>query len=78
MSALDDLTAAIDAETNAVASRLDALKAELAAAVAAGQAPTAEQLAKLSAISDRLKSLGSDPAQPIPPAPAPAPAPAAP
>ena len=66
MSALDDLTAALDAETNTVAAKLDALKSELAAALAAGSAPTAAQLAALSAISDRLKSLGADPAAPIP------------
>lgn len=74
MSALDDLTTALDQETTAIATRIDALTAELAAA---GQAPTAAQLASLSAISDRLKSLGVDPAAPIP-APVPTPTPAAP
>lgn len=75
MGQLEDLTAAIDAETNAVAAKLDHLSAELAAAVAAGQAPKPETLAALSAISDRLKSLGSNPAAPIPAPVTPAPAP---
>lgn len=75
MSALDDLTTAIDQETNAVAARIDKLTGELAAAVAAGQAPTAAQIAALQAVSDRLKTLGADPAAPIPPAPAPQPSP---
>lgn len=70
MGQLEDLASALDAETNAVAAKIDTLGAELAAAVAAGQAPKPETLAALSAISDRLKSLGADPAQPIPsPAP---------
>lgn len=76
MSALDDLTSALDQETTAIATRLDTLTMELAAA---NQAPTAAQLAALSAISDRLKSLGADPAAPIPaPVPAPPTPPAAP
>ncbi len=76
MSQLEDLTAALDAETNAVAAKIDKLSAELSAAVAAGQAPKPETLAALSAISDRLKTLGADPAAPIP-APVPDPAPVA-
>lgn len=74
MGQLEDLVTAIDAETNAVAARIDHLGSELASALAAGQAPKAETLAALSTISDRLKSLGADPANPVPP-PAPAPAP---
>ena len=72
MAQLEDLVSALDAETNAVAAKLDHLSAELAAAVAAGQAPKPETLAALAAVSDRLKSLGADPAAPLP-APAPAP-----
>lgn len=66
MSQLEDLVAALDAETNAVAARIDHLSAELSAAIAAGQAPKPETLAALQAVSDRLKVLGSDPAAPIP------------
>ncbi len=69
MSQYTDLVSALDAETTAIAARIDALTASVAAAVAAGQAP---DLTPLQAISDRLKSLGTDPAAPIP-APAPAP-----
>lgn len=67
MGQLEDLTKALDAETNAVAARIDTLLASLAAAVAAGQAPKPETLAALEAVSARLKSLGADPAAPIPP-----------
>jgi hypothetical protein len=63
---LEDLVTALDAETNAVAARLDKLQADLAAALAAGQAPKPETLAALQAVSDRLKSLGQDPANPVP------------
>lgn len=69
MGQLEDLVAALDAETNAVAARIDKLSSELAAAVAANQAPKPETLAALAAVSDRLKVLGQDPAAPIPPAP---------
>lgn len=64
---LESLVADLDAETNAVAAKLDKLSADLAAAVAAGQAPKPETLAALQAVSDRLKVLGSDPSAPIPP-----------
>ena len=69
---LEELVTAMDAETNAVAAKMDKLSADLAAAHAAGQAPKPETIAALSAISDRLKALGADPATPIPPAPEPA------
>lgn len=88
MGQLEDLVTAFDAETTAVAARLDNLTAELQAAIAAGVAPKPETLAALAAISARLKILGSDPNAPIPapvdptpaptpvdPTPAPAPAP---
>ncbi len=74
MGQLEDLTSALDAETNAVAAKLDKLSAELASAITTGQAPKPETLAALSAISDRLQSLGADPEAPIP-APVPEPAP---
>ncbi len=64
--ALLDLAAALDAETNDVAARLDHLSAQLASALSNGQAPKAETIAALQGISDRLKSLGADPAAPIP------------
>ena len=67
MGQLEDLVSALDTETNAIAAKLDKLQSELSAAIANGQAPKPETLAALSAISDRLKSLGADPAQPIPP-----------
>lgn len=55
-----DLTAAFNDETNVLAAKLDALIAGGADDV------TPEQIAGLQAISDRLKALGADPAQPIP------------
>lgn len=67
MGQLEDLTAAFDAETTAVAARIDKLGADLQAAISNGQAPKPETLAALAAISDRLKALGTDPANPIPP-----------
>lgn len=78
MSQLEDLVLALDAETTAVAVRLDKLSADLAAALADGTAPKPETLAALTAISDRLKSLGADPAAPIPAPVVEEPAPAAP
>jgi hypothetical protein len=65
---LEELVVAFDTETTAVAHRIDALEAELQAALKAGQAPKPETIAALVAISDRLKVLGQDPAAPIPPA----------
>jgi hypothetical protein len=60
MSKLDDLTKQIDDETNAIAAKIDSLQLK------AGDAVTAEQLAALQAVSDRLKTLGADPANPVP------------
>lgn len=65
---LSDLIVALNDNTNAVSARLDHLVAELAAA---GTAPTTAQLDALQAISDHLKTLGADPALPVP-APPPA------
>lgn len=70
MGALEDITNAIDAETNTIAATIDKLRADLAAAQAKGDPPSPETLAHLQAISDRLKLLGADPSNPIPPTPA--------
>lgn len=66
MGQLEDLATAFDTETTAVAAQIDKLHAELNAAIAANQAPDPATLAKLQAVSDRLKALGADPANPIP------------
>lgn len=66
MGQLEDLAMQFDTETTAIATRLDTLNAELAAAKAAGAPPDPATLAKLQAVSDRLKALGSDPTNPIP------------
>lgn len=60
---LDAVIASLNANTNTVATRIDNLIAALAAS---GQAPTPEQLAELNTISDHLKALGADPANPVP------------
>jgi hypothetical protein len=65
---LEDLISAIDAETNAVAAEVDALHAQLAAAQ--GATVTQADLDRLAAIRDRLKTIGSDPANPVPAPPA--------
>lgn len=76
------LIADFDAETTAVATRLDKIRTEAAASIqalkdqiAAGSPATAADLQSLSdgfaamePISARLQALGSDPAAPIPPA----------
>ncbi len=63
---LEELTAALDAETTAVAIRIEALLADLIYAQNNNQAPKPETLAALTAISARLKVLGANPADPIP------------
>jgi len=65
MATLADIITALNDNTNAVATRMDALLAEIAAA---GAAPTQAQLDSLQAISDHLKQLGANPANPVPPA----------
>lgn len=67
MAKLEDLVTQLNDETNAVSARIDKIAADLAAAQAAGQAPSQASLDALQSISDRLKVLGSDPAAPIPP-----------
>lgn len=59
-SKLDALTTALNEETNALAARIDAFE------IAVGSTVTQVQIDNLKGISDRLKSLGSDPAAPIP------------
>jgi hypothetical protein len=71
---LEDLVKDFDAETNAIAAKMDKLQGDLAAAHAAGEAPKPETIAALEAISARLKGLAADPAAPIPAAPEPPPA----
>lgn len=64
MSQIDDVITALNTNTNAVAARLDQMIAEIAADKAS--TVSAAQLASLTAISDHLKTLGSDPAAPVP------------
>ena len=56
MAQLDDIIASLNANTNLVAARLDAVIAQIT------NATTSTQLAELQAISDHLKALGTDPA----------------
>lgn len=71
MATAEDLAARIDAATNEVASDLQAVKDELAAALATSdadkQAAVDAALAKLDAPIARLESLGADNANPVPP-----------
>ena len=71
----DDLLAQLNAGTNAVAARLDALTAQVAADAAKGNPPSADQLKQFADIATHLAAMGTDPANPVP-APAPTPAPA--
>ena len=57
---LDTVIADLNANTNAVATRIDNLVAALS------NVATPEQLAELGAISSHLKNLGSDPSNPVP------------
>jgi hypothetical protein len=62
---IDTLVAQINSETDQIASRIDGLAAQLKS----GGTSAADQTAitsELTQISTRLKSLGSDPANPIP------------
>lgn len=70
---LKTLAADLDVETNAVAAKIDAemaqiadLKAQIAAGSPVSQADLDSIVASLGPVSDRLKALGADPAQPIP------------
>lgn len=62
----DDLRTAMDDETNALAAKIDALTAKIAAGGMSAEEEAAV-LADFTAISERLKTLGADPAEPIPP-----------
>jgi UDP-N-acetylglucosamine enolpyruvyl transferase len=74
VASIKQLVSDLNDETNAVAAKLDAETAEIArlsAIIAAGGTVTAQDLQDiqdgLQPISDRLKSLGANVAQPIPP-----------
>ncbi len=64
------LVTALNDETNVVASKIDALNARIAELIAAGtvSATDLQEIQDgLTATSARLKTLGEDPANPIPP-----------
>ncbi len=61
-----DLLAAMDAETTRIATKLDELLAKLQAG-GMSEAEEAEVFAAANALSDRLKTIGTDPVTPIPP-----------
>lgn len=60
---LDQIISDLNTNTNAVSARLDKIIAQL------GDAVTPDQLAQLQAVSDHLKALGQDPANPVPTVP---------
>ncbi len=60
-----DLVDLLNTETDAIASRIDAILAKLQTG-GMTEAEEAVTLTDLQAISDRLKSLGTDPTDPIP------------
>lgn len=67
----DTLIAMFNTETNSLAARLEALKTQLAAALANGDrsmtaAETQSVFDELTAVSSRLASIAADPANPIP------------
>lgn len=72
---LEQLITDLNDETNVIAAKLDGQSAQIAdlkAQIAAGTPVSQAQLDALqtgfAGVSDRLKTLGADPAQPIPPA----------
>lgn len=74
ISSIKQLVTDINNETNDVAAKVDAqqasiddLKAQLAAGTPVTQKDLDDLSASLTPISDRLKAIGSNPAQPIPP-----------
>jgi uncharacterized membrane protein len=69
MLTLDGVIASLNAATNLMSAEVSKLHADLAAALAAGVAPTQEQLASLQGIADKLTALGADPAAPVPASP---------
>lgn len=67
----DTLISMFNAETNSLATRLDALKLQLASALANGDrsmtaAETQAVFDELTAVSGRLTALAADPANPLP------------
>lgn len=67
----DTLISMFNTETNSLATRLDALKLQLAAALANGDrsmtaAETQAVFDELTAVSGRLTALAADPANPLP------------
>jgi len=60
-----DLLAAVDAETNRIAAKIQALVDQLSAG-GMSDAEEAEALAGLSAVADRLKTIRADPSNPVP------------
>jgi ABC-type transporter Mla subunit MlaD len=77
VNSVKQLVSDLNDETNAVAAKVDAQTAAIAdlkAKIAAGSPATQEDLDAIAAglvpISERLKALGADPTEPIPPAPA--------
>lgn len=79
---IEALITSVDTYTNAVADEQTKLLQEIADLRAQNAAPSQEVLAgwqtRLQASVDKLKALGADLANPVPPAPAPAPDPAPP
>lgn len=61
---LDQIIADLNTNTNAVSARLDRIIAQL------GNTVSPDQIAQLQAVSDHLKALGQDPANPVPTVPA--------
>lgn len=66
LQSFKDLLAAVDVETNRIAAKIDELVAKLEAG-GMTEAEEEEALAGLSATADRLKTIGANPADPIPP-----------
>ncbi len=65
-----DLLAAVDEETTRIADKIEALVAQLESG-SLSEAEEAEVLVGLQAQVDRLKTIGHDPADPVPPVPTP-------
>ncbi len=63
-----DLLAAVDEETTRIADKIEALVAQLESG-SLSEAEEAEVLAGLQSQVDRLKTIGHDPADPVPPVP---------
>ncbi len=66
-----DLLAAIDAETTRIATKIEDLLAQLQAGGGMTSAEETEALAGLQTVADHLKTIGVDPANPVPTPPTP-------